>query len=227
MNDPNGSMGAAIKNCAECGYAPGRDLGVCQNWLDGSFACCFTGSRCPVERDSLTAPAKSYHLKGVFEYTRNMSAGLKNLRIHLLDVGGAPRIQKGQFMFGTEWNVDSYLNNYGANTECNGTVCNATNSVVIGEQKSLENGWCAGEMIWSYGHMHAGAIETTMFVNGKAYCKSIPQVGTDPHNTPPNEKGFVVDISNCVDKHTMNNSVILKKGDVLTDPHNTPPNEKG
>jgi len=68
----------------------------------------------------------------------------------------------------------------------------------------------------SYGHMHAGAIETTMSVNGKEYCQSFPQVGTDPHNTPLNEKGFIVDISNCVDKRTKNNSLILKKGDVLT-----------
>jgi hypothetical protein len=214
LNDPKGDMGAAIKNCAECGYAPGRDAGICESFFDGTFACCFTGSRCPVE-DPRNRTRKSYFLKGTFDWTRNMT-DVKNLRVHLLDVGGAPHTQQGQFMFGTEWNVDSYLNNYGANTECNSTVCNATNSVVIGEQKSLENGWCAGEMIWSYGHMHAGAIETTMFVNGKAYCKSIPQVGTDPHNTPPNEKGFVVDISNCVDKHTMNNSLILKKGDVLT-----------
>merc|ERR1719352_132638 len=33
-------------------------------------------------------------------------------------------------------------------------------------------------MIWSYGHMHTGGIETTMFVNGKEYCKSIPHVLT-------------------------------------------------
>jgi len=140
---------------------------------------------------------------------------VKNLRVHLLDVGGAPHVTKGQFTFGTEWNVDSYLSNYGANTQCNSTVCISTNSVVIGEQKSLEDGWCSGELIWAYNHMHAGAIEGKMFINGKEYCKSTPQVGTDPHNKPLNEKGFVVDISNCVDKRTMNNSVILKKGDVL------------
>lgn len=214
MNDPKNDTGAAIKNCAECGYAPGRDLGVCDTFFDGTFGCCFTGSRCPVVNPH-DRTRKSYFLKGTFDWSRNLT-GVKNVRINLLDVGGGPRVQKGQFMFGTEWNVDSYLNNYGANTQCNSTVCNATNSVVIGEQKSLENGWCAGEMIWSYGHMHAGAIETTMFVNGKAYCKSVPQVGTDPHNTPPNEKGFVVDISNCVDKRTMNNSLVLKTGDVLT-----------
>jgi hypothetical protein len=33
---------------------------------------------------------------------------------------------------------------------------------------------------------------------------------------PPNEKGFVVGISNCVDKRTLDNGLVLKKGDVMT-----------
>jgi len=123
---------------------------------------------------------------------------------------------KGQFMLGTEWNVDSHLTNYAANTKCNSTVCVSSNSVVIGEQKSLASGWCAGELIWGYTHLHNGGIEGIMSINGKEYCKSVPRIGTDPHNIPPNEKGYVVDISTCVDKLKKNNSVVLKKGDVMT-----------
>jgi hypothetical protein len=213
LNDPKGDHGAAVKNCAECGYAPGR-APECLEWLDGSFGCCFSGSRCPVINPH-NRTKKEYRMKYTLEWTKNMSMH-KNIRIHCLDLGGAPRIEKQNFLFGTEWNTGPYLNNEGAHQHCNATVCNITNSVVVGEQKSLENGMCPGEMIWSYVHMHGGAITGSMYINGKKYCTSNPVVGTDANNTPGNEKGFMVEISNCVNDHKFGNRVRLNAGDVVT-----------
>jgi hypothetical protein len=44
FNDPKGSHPAAVKNCIECGWAPGR-APECTKSLDGNFGCCLTGSR--------------------------------------------------------------------------------------------------------------------------------------------------------------------------------------
>jgi hypothetical protein len=54
MNDPAGNVHAAVKNCIECGWAPGR-AAECLKALDGNFACCLTGSRCPVNNPQDTS----------------------------------------------------------------------------------------------------------------------------------------------------------------------------
>merc|ERR1712151_312178 len=87
---------------------------------------------------------------------------------------------------------------------------------VVGQQKGFEDGICSGIMGWSYLHQHTGAISGTMFINGKQYCQSLPIVGTDPGNSPGNEKGFVVKFTECVDNRTLGNAVRLNKGDILT-----------
>lgn len=56
-------------------------------------------------------------------------------------------------------------------------------------------------MIWSYLHQHIGAINGTLLINGKHHCTDYPIIGTDPGNTPGNEKGFVVRFTSCVDKN--------------------------
>lgn len=213
FNDPQGNHGAALKNCAECGYAPGRSP-YCLEWLDGFWPCCILGARCPVNNPK-DRTKKTYRMKYTVEWTRSMSS-FKNLRVHCFDLGGATRVEKQNFLFGTEWNAGPYLNNEGAHQRCNGTVCNITQTVVVGKQKSLENGICAGEMIWSYMHMHSGGLSGSMYINSKLYCTSLPVVGTDASNPPGNEKGFMVNITNCVNENTLGNKVRLNKGDVVT-----------
>jgi len=140
----------------------------------------------------------------------------KGLRIHLMDLSGGTHFNKGQFIFGVEWNTDAILNNAGTHQACNETVCTISNSVVVGHEANFETGLCAGNLVWGYTHMHAGGISSTMSVNGKPHCTSVPQIGTDANNTPGNEQGFVVKISECVDQRKYNNSVRLSKGDVVS-----------
>merc|ERR1711920_138952 len=71
-------------------------------------------------------------------------------------------------------------------------------------------------MVWSYLHQHVGAINGSMFINGKHHCTSIPHIGTDPNNAPGNEKGYVVGFERCVDKDVKDNMVRLNKGDNIT-----------
>jgi len=215
LNNPNGSKYAALKNCAECGYAPGRAL-ECGDWADGSFLCCFTDSRCPVNnpRDRTT---KTYRMKYTIEWTRNFT-GQKNMRLHCFDLGGPMGVHKNQNIIDgiSEWNVASHLNDEALNQHCNASLCNITSSIVVGQQHGLEGGMCAGEMLWSYTHQHAGAIKSTMFINGKKHCENVPTIGTDLNNTPGNEAGFLVSMSECVNDHLYGNRVRLNKGDIVT-----------
>lgn len=98
LNDPKGDLHAAVKNCIECGWAPGR-APECTQDQDGAFACCLTGSRCPVN-DPSDKSEKSYKLQYEVEWTRNLRA-VKSIEGGVLDVSGGL----------VEWNVGPNLSN--------------------------------------------------------------------------------------------------------------------
>jgi hypothetical protein len=215
FNDPDGNHGAAVKLAAECGFEPGRAPGLCEEWGDGSFLCCFTGSRALVNNKS-DDTKRTYRLKGVFEYIRDLS-DFKHLQVSLLDVGGNTRTENGQALDAiAEWTVESHLNNEGVYTRCNETVCTATRAQVVGDGSRFGYGLCSGEMIWGYMHMHAGGILGSMAINGEEYCQSLPVVGSDPANPAGNEQGFLVGETECVDHRKQGNKVRLEAGDVVT-----------
>merc|ERR1712146_784061 len=88
-------------------------------------------------------------------------------------------------------------------------------SWIVGHQKGFGNGICSGRMMWSYTNQHLGAINSTMFLNGKPHCTGLPIHGTDASNPPGNEKGFVVKFTDCVDQDSLGNDVQLLPGDEL------------
>lgn len=73
----------------------------------------------------------------------------------------------------------------------------------------------SGIIEWAYTHQHAGAINTTLSINGVPACTSYPHIGTDAHEHPGNEKGYLVGFKMCVDP-TVGNSIKVQKGDHLT-----------
>merc|ERR1711990_337711 len=120
--------------------------------------------------------------------------------MQLLDVGGNLHNQDGELVDATaEWNTAANLNNKGVHQHCNETVCEMSNSYIVGDGSNFGFGLCSGEMFWSYMHMHAGMIGAMMEVNGEVQCASNPQIGTDLAMRPGNEKGFLVGIDECVD----------------------------
>jgi len=203
LNDPKGDHGAAVKHCAECGYAPGR-AHECSEPLDGNFACCFTGSRCPVNNPQ-DKSTKTYKLQYDVQWTRDLSS-TKVVRIGVFDVSGGA----------VEWNVAPDLTMRLVHQVCTDTVCNITNSITVGYSHDFAFGICPGTMLWSYMHQHVGAISGTMFVNGDEICQSTPIYGTDPNNAPGNEKGYIVGFKRCIDSDVQGNSLRLNKGDVIT-----------
>jgi hypothetical protein len=204
FNDPMGDIGAATKNCIECGFAPGR-APECLPGQDGVLTCCQTGSRCPVNHPE-DHTAKVFHLVYNMSWTRDM-AQVKQL------TGGVLDVTNGLI----EWNAEAEANNVTQHQKCTDDECTVTGTFVVGEQQYFgRNSICAGRMMNSYMHQHIGGINGTMAINGQEVCTSSAIYGTDPKNAPGNEMGYVVNNTRCIDHDNLHNSVVLKKGDELT-----------
>jgi hypothetical protein len=207
LNDPKGNKYAAVKNCVECGYAPGR-ASECKPINDGTFGCCFSDSRCPVNNPK-DISTKTYHLQYEVQWTRDLTK-LKHLTTGFVDIRNILTI--------TEWNVAPNMKSHphpfipSGNQKCNATVCVDSNYWIVGERAGAGAHLCPGRMLWSYTHMHTGAISSTMRIDGVPHCQTLPVYGTDPKNPPGNEKGYVVSFKPCVDNQTKGNGVHLKKG---------------
>jgi hypothetical protein len=155
-------------------------------------------------------------MKGTFYYKRDFT-GYKFGQLNLFDLGGNARSDHGQMLDQfAEWNVAANLNNNGLHSHCNGTVCTMTESITVNDGSRFGYGICPGEMVWSYTHMHAGAIHGLVHVNGKEVCQVLPRIGVDPNNSIGNEQGYLVGLTECVNLHATGQSLRLNKGDVIT-----------
>merc|ERR1712232_1355904 len=174
--------------------------------MDGKFTCCFSGSRCPVNNPH-DHSTKTYHLKYQVQWTRDMTR-LKHLTTAFTDMRN--------FYSFTEWNVAPFGKSHypvqAGNETCNATVCTNSNSWIVGEKFTNQLNLRPGKMLWSYMHMHTGAISSTMKIDGVPICQTTPVYGTDPNNTPGNEKGFAVKFNPCIDNDNKGNAIHLKKG---------------
>jgi hypothetical protein len=226
LNDPGGSVSAAVKTCIECGWAPARvddlgELGQCPESADGAFACCLTGSRCPVNNPS-DLSKKDYRLSYDVRWSRNLTA-VASLQTGMLDVAG-------DFI---EWDIDGkgkqfpapvpgVPSTYSVNQTCTsgaGAVCTTSRDIAVGVQPTfagLTDTICAGRLLSGYMHMHIGAINASLHHNGRPVCMSNPVYGDDPNNPPGNELGYVVDFSYCIDAQVPADAIRLEKGDSLT-----------
>jgi len=215
FNNPNGSKFEAAKLCAECGFEPTRADGLCNEWGDGSFICCFTESRCLVNnpKDKST---KDYRMKGTFYYKRDFT-DYKFGQVNLFDLGGGARSVNGQMLDeAAEWNVAANLNNEGVNMQCNATVCTMADTITVGDGSRFGYGVCSGNMLWSYIHMHAGTLGGTVHVNGEHKCDVFPRIGHDTAMSPGDEAGYLVGITMCVDYLVSGEQLRLNKGDKIT-----------
>lgn len=190
----NGSLGAATKNCIECDYTPGKAI-ECLPGLGGTavFACCFDGSRCPVNNPHDKAK-KTYNLVYNVTWTKQVDS-VKDMRTFVIDG------------FDCEICENLAPNKKGRWTNCDDKVCvsQGTRTMPV-----------SGTISWAYTHQHTGAINSTLSINGVPHCTSYPHYGTDPHNAPGNEKGYAVGFHMCIDPLKPTGHVHVNKGDTLT-----------
>eukprot|EP01065_Artemidia_motanka_P044002 TRINITY_DN61_c0_g1_i2.p2 TRINITY_DN61_c0_g1~~TRINITY_DN61_c0_g1_i2.p2 ORF type:complete len:455 (+),score=161.30 TRINITY_DN61_c0_g1_i2:69-1433(+) len=194
----NGSYGEAVKSCIECGYVPGKAV-TCVPGLTGEsiFACCFDGSRCPVNHPE-DKSTKTYYLTYNVTWTPDV-VNAKPEKIFVVDALDCAVVQ----------NLEPNMRK--GPTVCDDTYCVST----VTRQMTVD-----AEMNWAYTHQHIGAVNATFSLNGKPICTSRPKYGTDPANTPGNEKGYAVGFTMCVDPVTgvdkTGDYVRVREGDNLT-----------
>jgi len=190
----NGSYGAALKSCIECEYEAGKSL-TCVPGLDQTaiFACCFDGSRCSVNTPK-DKSKKTYQLVYNITYTKQV-AQVKDMRTFVIDAFDCRICQ----------NLAPYTKK--AWTQCDDKVCKVQGTRAMPY---------SGTILWAYTHQHTGAINATMSVNGVPHCTSYPHYGTDPHNTPGNEKGYAVGFHMCINEKNASQGIHVNKGDNIT-----------
>jgi len=189
----NGSIGAATKSCVECEYAPGKGIS-CTKGQEGFeiFGCCFDGCRCPVNNPE-DKSSKTYNLVYNITWTTDVER-VNPVRTYVIDVFGCGILENLK------------PNKATVNTKCDDKLCIST------ETRKMP---VSGTMQWAYTHQHIGAVNTTLSVNGVPVCTSFPHAGTDPHDAPGNEKGYVVGFRMCIDP-ALDKPLQINKGDELT-----------
>jgi len=177
----------------ECEHARGKGL-ACRSGLDGFsvLACCFDHSRCPVN-DPADNSKKDYRLVYNISWTTQVQA-VKPVDTYVID--------------GLNCGI---MENLTPHKEWRGTKCDDKMCISEVTQEMPTS----GNILWAYTHQHSGAVNTTLSVNGVPVCTSFPHIGTDLHDHPGNEKGYVVGFRLCIDP-LLDAPIAVKKGDKLT-----------
>lgn len=190
----NGSYGLALKACIECEYTPGKAVSCIPGLQNTAiFACCFDGSRCPVN-NRLDKTQKTYNLVYNITWTQDV-ANIKDVDTYVMDG------------FDCEICENLVPHKTGKWTTCDDKVCKTQGTRTMP---------VSGTLHWGYTHQHSGAINSTLSVNGKPHCTSYPHYGTDPKNTPGNEKGYAVGFHMCINPTEPTDAIHVNKGDTLT-----------
>lgn len=181
----------ATKECNECYYAPNKGAG-CSVEKNGTFQCCgencYDGScSCPTTAAAKDVPATTYYLRYEVNYTYDLDA------ITPISVGIYTTPSCRTF-------YEVYRND--AQPE---TLSTTTFNVPVD-----------ADILLMKGHQHTGSLNISLFHNDKLVCTSYPRYGTDPENTPGNEKGYLVHMSDCynADDHD-GQGYKLQAGDTL------------
>jgi hypothetical protein len=149
-----GNPHKAAKECNECYYAPTK-TSQCTKEANGTFDCCGEGdfkgeAHCPVSDAGKLLPAKNYHLRYTFSYTKDVSA-LIAVQIGTMS---APACSAFYNVLRDEEhpvNVASY-------------------------ELTLP---FPADVVFGVGHAHTGALNVSLLVNGQPLCTSTPTYGSE------------------------------------------------
>eukprot|EP00041_Stephanoeca_diplocostata_P042109 m.10234 g.10234 ORF g.10234 m.10234 type:complete len:656 (+) comp7283_c0_seq1:177-2144(+) len=198
-----GGAGAA-KECIECWYAPQKQ---CGNDDNGTFACCYSDSRCSTAKPPTKDDIVVYYLTYTIEYTYDLE------KIVPIDVA---------IFMTPDCSVDYSVI---PPSEPNAAAQGYPSDGPPGPEHLARDTWTIphdGEIVFAVAHYHTGAINLSVYVNDEFMCASLPEYGTTP-DKPGDELGYLTGISPCVAEGAtppfpapaMNKAMQLKRGDVL------------
>jgi len=180
----SGDQHKAAKECNECYYGPEKHCTPAQN---GSFACCGERDTLGVSKCSTVSnppPPKTYRLRYTFSYTTEMSA-IEPLMVGVL---AAPNCREYYDVLRN----DTYPSLDVVSLEFVAPM--------------------PAKVLFAVGHMHTGGNYITLSLNGKHVCTSTCHYGTE-EGVPGNEKGYLVQMSQCINAST--GPLVVKKNDKL------------
>lgn len=225
----NGSLSRAHKECNECFYAPGKGS-ECTPEASGTFKCCGDSYVCTTGREECACATRT---------ERDTSQTTKyRFEIDLLiskDISRFKRVDQWNFaapacavnLYG-----DSVFKQYAPGNFCSNIT--ASQSLTTGggslfhtipennanpylETKINVIAPAGGKLIWAQSHLHTGAINATLLINGKAVCASSAVYGTDSDETANarNEQNHLIQIGSCYDE-IEEGGIRFEEGDVFT-----------
>ena len=71
-----------------------------------------------------------------------------------------------------------------------------------------------GKLVYAVGHQHVGALNISLFLNGKFVCASYPTYGSEI-GVAGNEKGYLTKMSKCFDMDEAGGALQLNRGDIV------------
>jgi len=183
------------KACVECWYSPEK---ACQPGDNGTFGCCFSNSRCATLPNASTVP-EVYYLKYTVEYTFDVDL----ITPTKFEVFMSPNCQVA----------------YNALPPGAAQAGASVPSLAPpGPEHLVSNNWTMDgdtDIVFAVGHLHTGAINVSLSINGDFKCVSEAIYGTEP-DVAGNELGHLIGMTNCVGGATNKPVISVKKGDTLT-----------
>uniref|UniRef100_A0A6T9LG12 Uncharacterized protein n=1 Tax=Haptolina ericina TaxID=156174 RepID=A0A6T9LG12_9EUKA len=175
----------AAKECNECYYAPTKGA-ECTPKHNGTFQCCgekdFKGVA-SCPTKLVHPPEANYYLRYQVQYTRDTSS----VKPIIISIATAPDCAAFYDVLRND-DQPERADTYEYTVPKRATV------------------------LYAVGHQHTGALNISMYVNGKRTCTSYPTYGTQV-DVPGNESGYLVKMSLCIDEST--GPLHLQKGDVV------------
>mmetsp|Transcript_12072 Transcript_12072/g.24564 ORF Transcript_12072/g.24564 Transcript_12072/m.24564 type:complete len:498 (+) Transcript_12072:86-1579(+) len=237
-----GSLSRAHKECNECFYAPGKGSD-CTPEVSGTFKCCGDNYACTIGREecacATTKSTSTTHDKrdNNTPRTRTRTRTTTKYRIEMdllisREIGKFKRVDQWNFAApacAVNLNGDGVFEKYQPDNFC----ANKT-SLAFGGGSLFQNvpennanpylktkvnllARSGGKLVWAQSHLHTGAINGTLLLNGRVVCTATTTHGTDSDETTNarNEQNHLVRIDSCYDE-IGEDGIRFEEGDVFT-----------
>lgn len=241
LENVEGSLAIARKQCNECYYAEGKG-DLCTPATNGTFACCGDGAlmgehgpiacgldatqcNCATTTGSTQDSATPYEIQIDFMITRDLDA-IQPINVWTMQAPScyAP-VGKG---LGVNTSSAEAVVGGGCQPDIEGSTYHNVYRNNTEPEKRTIGRWLAhfdGVARSALGHLHTGGINISFSINGEDICTSHTAYGTQPSSSASfddedsanarNEYGHLIDIYDCFNTTTIPDGVPIQAGDLV------------